>query len=165
MSDKEKNISSRVFMGIFGTALILVGIFLLFGNIMNIFSVKKLWPFFMMIPVVIFISILFQNFKANYGLLMPICILTFLTVYFLWLNYTTWENVAYTWPNFILAPASGLFALYLASRDKNLLIPVCILGALATIFYGIIIRSSITVGIVFITIGVLLFISIFFQKK
>jgi hypothetical protein len=75
-----------------------------------------------------------QNFKAHYGVLMPAALLTFLTIYFLWLNYTTWENVKYTWPNFLLAPASGLFALYIANREKGLLIPVCVLAALAVIF-------------------------------
>lgn len=165
MPDKEKNISSRVFMGIFGKVLILVGVFLLIGKMLDFLHIKKLWPFFMMIPLVIFVSLLFRDFKSNHGLLMPISILTFLTIYFLWLNYTAWENVAYTWPNFLLAPASGLFTLYLANRDKSLLIPACILGMLAAIFYGVIIRSNIIIVIIFIIIGALFFISIFFHRK
>ncbi len=165
MPSKEKNISSSLSAGIFGIVLIIIGLLLLFGNITSILSIKKLWPLFMMIPVLIFISLLVQDFKAHYGVLMPAALLTFLTIYFLWLNYTAWENVKYTWPNFLLAPASGLFALYIANREKGLLIPVCVLAALAVIFYGIIFQSGTIVGIAFLIFGIILIISPFFRKR
>ena len=165
MSDQEKTKATHITAGVFGIVLILVGVLLLFGNMVSFLSIEKLWPLFMMIPVVIFISLLLQDFKTNYGVIMPGTLLTFLTIYFIWLNFTSWDNVATTWPNFILAPAAGLFALYLANREKGLLIPVCILSAIAAVFYGMLLKSNMVAGIAFLAGGLILFISSFLRKK
>lgn len=46
-----------------------------------------------------------------------------------------WYNMAVLWPLFILAPAFGLFQLYIfGNREKELLIPVGILGIIGGTF-------------------------------
>lgn len=139
---------------VIGATLVAIGVILFAGNFLNFLSMEKLWPLFMMIPVPIFVWLLMQNFKGNSGVLVPLGILTFLAAYFIWLNFTGWELVAVTWPNFILAPAVGLFLLYLVNRHKGLLIPVFVLTATALIFYGALMRSTIAIAVCFILGGV-----------
>lgn len=150
---------------VIGITLIIIGIFLFLGNFLNFLSITYLWPFFLMIPVPIFAWLLLQDFRKNYGVLVPTGILTFLTIYFVWLNFAGWSYVDVTWPNFILAPAVGLFMLYLANRQNGLLIPVFILTATALVFYGTILKSSIAIAAFFILGGLALIYGAFRRKK
>lgn len=145
---------------VFGVALVIFGIALFFGSFFPVFSLSRLWPLFLLIPVVFFIPPLIDGGKAATGVLIPGTILLFLTVYFLVLNYTSWDLVSVTWPNFLLAPALGLFIFYLFNRDqKGLLVPVTILTVLAVIFYGTLLKSTIVTAVCFILIGSLVLVS------
>lgn len=103
----------------------------------NFFSMSRLWPLFILIPGLGFELAYFAEHKAA-GLLVPGGILTTLGLLFLFETYTNWSFSAYTWPVYILAPAVGLFQLYLfGNRNKGLLIPVSILTIVALFsFFG-----------------------------
>ena len=166
MSEEKTPDELRIKMIAPGVILIVFGILLLIGFfIPNILSISKLWPLFMMIPCVLFISQLFQYGRKAEGVLVPLVIITGLTVYFLWLNYTSWSNVSNTWPTFILLPGLGLLALYFSNQRTALLIPVSILVVLSIVFYGVIFNSSIFIGIIFILIGGLVIARPFFKEK
>ena len=146
------------------TALIFmaVGALIILGSFVpGVFSVEKLWPLFMLIPVVFILQPLISRGKDAEGTLVPIVILTSLTVYFLILNYTSWTWVSKTWPTFMLIPALGLFALFLSNRRKELLIPVGILSVLSFIFYGVAFGSALAVGVLFILAGVIIVARLF----
>ena len=149
---------------IFGIILICVGALLFLGNFYSFFTISKMWPLFMMIPVIVFIPLLVQDFKNNFGVLVPAGILTFLTAYFLWLNFAGWNLVQYSWPNFLLAPAIGLFLLFLANHERALLIPVFILTTLALVFYGMLLNSKIVIAICFILGGAAILFSSFSKR-
>lgn len=141
---------------VFGSALVLIGGLFLTGSFIPGFSMSKLWPLFMLIPLIFFIPPLVENGKAASGVLIPGTILLFLTVYFLVLNYTSWDFVAQTWPNFILAPALGLFVFYLFNREqKGILVPVTVLTVTAVVFYGLSLKSNIVMAVCFIILGIL----------
>ena len=119
----------------------------------------------MLIPVIFLISALLENYKKNFGTIVPIVILSVLTAYFLWLNYNGWENVSLTWPIFTLAPGLGLLSLFLFTRERGLLIPSSILIIISAIFYGNIINSGVVIGAVLILIGIIIFITSIIKKK
>lgn len=154
MAEENKMKSFDPVFIVIGVTLILIGILLFLGNIFNFLSPSKLWPLFILIPIPIFAWQLMQDFKRSYGVLVPFGILTFLAVYFLWLNFAGWEFVAVTWPNFILTPAVGLFLLFLANREKKILIPIFILTATTLICYGALLKSNIAIAICFLLGGI-----------
>lgn len=164
MPENENQSSSQrngVPVVFFGVVLVAVGVLILLGNFVQGLSIGKLWPLFILIPVVQFIQLLWQDIKKNAGVLVPTGILTTLTVYFLWLNYTTWDNVAFTWPVFILLPAVGLFLLFAATFRFSLLIPIFIICGVAIISWGLILQSSLFIAIFCIFAGLILFIGSF----
>jgi len=88
--------------------------------------------------------------------LVPSGILLYLAVYFLWLNFTSWEHTAVTWPHFLLAPALGLFLLFLATRRTALLVPISVLSVIAVVFLAGFRRSTFALALALIAVGVLL---------
>ncbi len=161
--EDKKNVGVRLpFIGII---LILAGLLFLVSAIVPDFTISKLWPLFMLIPVFIFVQLLLDEGRESAGVIVPGVILLYLTIYFLWLNFTSWSNISSTWPNFILAPAAGLFCFYLAERKAGLLIPVFVLVILALIFFGGIFNSSFGIALIFIAGGILLLLGPVFKRK
>lgn len=110
------------------------GIFPSLGELMSNF-----WPM-----ILIFISLLFHagyyNNKKDVGLLVPGGIL--LTLGIVFQTSEIWHIYRVMWPGIILAPAVGLFELYIfGNRQKGLLIPVGILSGLSLIFFSFTIRN------------------------
>lgn len=165
MSNEKEGKRGDIQFFIFGIILICIGVLLFLGNFFSFFNISNMWPLFMMIPVVIFIPLLVQDFKSNYGVLVPTGILTSLTIYFLWLNFAGWSYIQYSWPNFILTPAIGLFLLFLANRQRALLIPVFILTTTALVFYSIILNSKWAIAACFILGGAALLLSSFSKRS
>ncbi|NLX63797.1 MAG: hypothetical protein GX022_03320 [Clostridiaceae bacterium] len=115
--------------GIFFT----LGVTFLLGEMLN--SYHLVWPLFIASPAVgLLLLYLFGN--RSPGLLVPIGILfTIAGTCFLSELFNLWGVL---WPGFIIAPAVGLFLLYIAgNRDPGLLIPVFILTGIAVIFFSI----------------------------
>ncbi len=162
----EKKLAKSGFrFHIIGVLLILAGVVFLMSAFIPDFSISKLWPLFLLIPVFIFAQLLIEEGKESYGVLVPGVILLYLTVYFLWLNFTSWGNVSATWPNFLLAPAAGLFCFYIAVRQTSLLIPVFVLAIIALFFFGGIWRSNYIIALVFIAAGVIILLGPIFKPK
>jgi hypothetical protein len=162
----KDNVSAKTPMIISGSALVLLGVVFLLNGFVPSLSVSRLWPLFMLIPVVFFISPLIENGKKASGVLIPGTILTFLTVYFLVMNYTGWQYATATWPVYLLAPALGLFVFYLFNKEqKGVLVPVGILTVLAVIFFGTTLNNNYATAVCFIALGVLVLVGSFRKKK
>jgi hypothetical protein len=123
---------------VIGPLLVLAGVLLLvnpggwFGS-GAFFS--RLWPTLFILPAgVLFHWGYFLGNRRMYGLLVPGGILvTVAVVCQIAVLFHAWHIM---WPGFILAPAVGLFELYLFGvRHKALLIPVAILSCLSLSFF------------------------------
>ena len=123
----------------FGTGyLVPAGIFLTLGVAFllgEILTYRLVWPLFIASPAV-GLLLLYLFGSRSPGLLVPIGILfTIAGTCFLSELFNLWGVL---WPGFIIAPAVGLFLLYIAgNRDPGLLIPVFILTGIAVIFFSI----------------------------
>lgn len=114
--------------GILGT----LGVTFLIGEA---FSYGLVWPGFIAAPAIGLLLLYIFDEKHPSGLLVPIgVIMTVASVCFVSELFNIW---GITWPGFIMAPAVGLFLLYLADGNRNngLLIPVFILTAISVIFF------------------------------
>lgn len=152
----------------FGALLIVLGLVFLIGTFIPGLTIGKLWPLFMLIPVFNMFPPLLVDFKKNYGVLFPIGLLVYLTVFFIVMNYTGWNAAAVHWPQFLLAVASGFVLLYLAKPNSGLLVPVFVLLAIAVVWYTLRFNASAALAVCLILAGVMLVISTIvrsFQKK
>ena len=107
--------------------LLTVGITCLLGEI---FGYRLMWPGFVASPAIGLLLLYWCGSRSG-GLLVPIgTLLTFASIFFISELFNIW---AITWPGFILAPAVGLFLLYLAGNQNNsaLLVPIFILTAIS----------------------------------
>jgi|HigsolmetaAR203D_1030402.scaffolds.fasta_scaffold01203_14 hypothetical protein len=122
-----------------GIGLIALGVLLVFRPVPEIDAsdvFAYFWPLFFVIPFgVIFHWWFFRTGSPNMaGLLVPGGI--FLTVGVVSQLATLFDAWKYLWPGLVLAPAVGLFELYLfGGRQRGLLIPVGILAFIAGIFF------------------------------
>ncbi|MEK6794847.1 MAG: hypothetical protein AABZ39_08730 [Spirochaetota bacterium] len=149
-----------VFLGI---VFVVIGGVILAGNTAGI-PVARLWPLFIL-ALAIWFSIIAFTVEGSRGILMPATILTVLAAYFLWLNFTSWTNAAWTWPIYIAAPGVGLLVMSFFTREKTF-IPALILIGIAGACYGFFIaRSHIAVPAVLIGLGVLILIQAFMPKR
>lgn len=126
-----------------GAVLVTIGLLMILSNLGMVPSFWSLigtfWPL-----VIIFMSLLFHvgyySNPKNVGLLVPGGIL--LTVGIVCQCSMLWGLWKYMWPGFILAPAVGLFELYIfGKRDKGLLIPISILTGISLIFFSLMLNS------------------------
>ncbi|MTI67074.1 MAG: hypothetical protein FH753_10830 [Firmicutes bacterium] len=118
-----------------GIIIILLGVFFLLTNL-GIIDVEfyNIWPLLLLLPGIIFELSYFVS-RKNPGLLVPGGILTtYGLLFYINIRYG-WYWLSYLWPLFLLGVAIGLFQLYIfGERDKELLIPVGILGGLSAFF-------------------------------
>jgi len=118
---------------IWGILLIVIGLVFFIGNISRV-SMDYLWPVFPLAVGIMFLVGYFND-RKNYGLLMPGSILTVVSLLFFYCNFSGWWHMEYLWPIFILAPASGFFAMYFGgNKDQGLLIPGFILAVVGCVF-------------------------------
>lgn len=163
-SDGEEKVSKhhdKVAGPIFGFMLIFVGVIFLLSAVFKLFSMDKLWPLFIMIPVpFISIAIFQKGSKERFGALIPIVILTYLTTYFLWLNYNPggWSMVKTTWPHFIMMPGAAFLITYIFMGEAGLLIPASILIVTAMVFFGLVQENKLMIGVLIILLGLLVII-------
>ena len=142
---------------IIGIVLIGLGLLFIIGRFVDFGGIGRLWPLFMFIPVAALSATLIKDPKNHAGALIPITILTFLGVYFLWLNYTDWSRVAQTWPNFIIAPGLGVLASWLITRERSQLASAVVILILGTAMYARIIMSNLGMRVDrFVLLGILL---------
>ncbi|MHA7967042.1 hypothetical protein ACX93W_23275 [Paenibacillus sp. CAU 1782] len=124
-----------------GVLLLLLGVILLLnqgesfgpGKIFALF-----WPSLFVIPLGLFFHWLYFGMtgRNGAGLLIPGGLL--LTVGFVCQIAMLFNNWAYMWPGFVLAPAVGLLEFYwFGNRNKWLLIPINILTVLSLLFFAV----------------------------
>lgn len=127
---KNSNLTWGIILVVFGVYLILRNFGIIsFGKLIGTF-----WPL-----IIIFISFMFHvgyfsNAPKNVGLLVPGGVL--LTVGIVCQMSMLYNNWHVLWPGFVLAPAVGLFELYIfGKKTQGLLIPIAILSGLSAIFF------------------------------
>lgn len=143
-----------------GIILIIIGIMVLVDKIfnLNILNMSNFWPLFVLIPGLCFEFGYFVTGR-NPGVLVPGGILTVIGLLFFFETFTGWQYAGDTWPIYPLAVAIGLFQLYLFGyREKALLIPVFILGAVSVISFVFIIMGGIFMWVNGSVIAAVLFI-------
>jgi hypothetical protein len=120
---------------IFGFLLLFIGVILILSNFGVIEVIwENLWPLFLLIPGVVF-ELGYFIYRKDAGLLVPGGILiTYGLLFLVDANYGG-RLMEYLWPIFPLGVAIGLLQLYLfGRREKGLLIPIGILGAISIFF-------------------------------
>ena len=153
---KNSSFNSKISSAVFGIILVWVGVVFLAGNIFHFLGVDRLWPLFLLAPAVLLVAVWLQDRDRYAAALLPVTILVFFTIYFLWLNFTTWSNVEITWPNFLIGPGLGFFVLYFTKKRWGFLLPALILILLATIFYAELIEDTLIVALILIGVGIAL---------
>ena len=143
---------------IFGLLLLFIGAMLILSNFGVIEIVwDNLWPLFLLIPGIVF-ELSYFTYRKDAGLLVPGGILiTYGLLFLVNVNYG-WHLMDNLWPIFPLGVAIGLFQLYLfGEREKGLLIPVGILGAISLFFLInnlVFIDFGLLAGILLVLIGI-----------
>ena len=144
---------------------ILWGFFLLFAGgllILANFGIieiawDNIWPLFVLI-VGIFFEASYFIYRKEAGLLVPGGILITYGLLFSISAIYGWHLMGDLWPIYPLGVAIGLFQLYLfGGRDKGLLVPVGILGAVSLFFLinnFLFIDFRLLVGIILVVIGI-----------
>ena len=120
---------------LFGLFLLFIGVLLILANFGVIEIVwENLWPLFLLIPGILF-ELSYFIYRKDAGLLVPGGILITYGLLFLVNVMYGWHLMEDLWPIFPLGVAIGLFQLFLfGGREKGILIPVGILGAISLFF-------------------------------
>jgi len=143
---------------LFGLLLLFIGVLLILANFGVIEIVwDNLWPLFLLIPGILF-ELSYFIYRKDAGLLVPGGILiTYGLLFLVNVNYG-WHLMDNLWPIFPLGVAIGLFQLFLfGGREKGLLIPVGILGAISLFFLInnlLFVNFRLLVGIVLVVVGI-----------
>jgi len=120
---------------LFGLFLLCIGVLLILANFGVIEIVwDNLWPLFLLITGILF-ELSYFIYRKDAGLLVPGGILITYGLLFSVNVMYGWHLMEDLWPIFPLGVAIGLFQLFLfGGREKGLLIPVGILGAISLFF-------------------------------
>jgi len=120
---------------LFGLFLLFIGVLLILANFGVIEIVwENLCPLFLLIPGILF-ELSYFIYRKDAGLLVPGGILITYGLLFLVNVMYGWHLMEDLWPIFPLGVAIGLFQLFLfGGREKGILIPVGILGAISLFF-------------------------------
>jgi len=143
---------------LFGLFLLFIGVLLILANFGVIeIAWDNLWPLFLLIPGIFFELSYFIS-RKDAGLLVPGGILITYGLLFSINVIFGWHLMDNLWPIFPLGVAIGLFQLYLfGGREKGLLIPVGILGAVFLFFLInnlIYVDFRLLAGILLVLIGI-----------
>jgi len=143
---------------LFGLFLLFIGVLLILANFGVIeIAWDNLWPLFLLIPGIVF-ELSYFIYRKDAGLLVPGGILiTYGLLFLVNVNYG-WHLMDNLWPIFPLGVAIGLFQIYLfGGREKGLLIPVGILGAVSLFFLVnnlLFVDFRLIAGIILVLIGI-----------
>ena len=152
---------------IYGLLFLAIGVLLIFGVFDDRNIWEFIWPLFILVPGLSMELDYFANRSPKkVGELVPGGILTILGLFFYFNIFTNFSYMDLLWPIFILAPAFGLFQLYIfGKRERGLLVPVGILSVIGLIFLLTNLTTTAiggsVIGAVFILIGLL----ILFKRK
>jgi len=142
-----------------GGILALVGVLFLLNNFYHFLDAGRLWPFFLLVPVIPLALHWAEKGREAAGSVIPITILVFYCAYFLWLTHTSWAGAGTTWPNYLIGPGLGFLLLYFIERKGALLVPAFILLGLAAAFYSALYGDSLPLGGFLIAAGFIVVLS------
>jgi hypothetical protein len=142
-----------------GAVLVLLGVLFLLNNFYRFLNAERVWPLFLLIPVIPLAIQWLEKGREAAGAVIPITILVFYCGYFLWLTHTSWMGAGTTWPNYLIAPGLGFLLLYFIERKTGLLVPAFILLGLAALFYSAIYNNSLPLGGFLVLAGAVLVLS------
>lgn len=129
-----------------GIVLAAMGIVFLLNNFYRFLEAERLWPLFLLVPVIPLAVNWMAKGREAAGAVIPITILAFYSGYFLWLTHTHWQGAGTTWPNYLIGPGLGFLFLYFIERRPGLLAPAFVLLGLGAAFFGGIYGSSLPLG-------------------
>jgi len=158
----------RILLGLF---MVFVSLIAFTGGIGAIqLSWKYFWPFAILIPGVSFELAYFsrknKEFSPSAGFLIPGGIIITIAVLMFICSINDFKPMPYLWPVFILAPAAGLFQLYIfGSGNRGVLLACMILTAIASVFLTFSLISIPVVSFIFPAILVLYGIYLVFWDK
>ncbi|MBS3090477.1 hypothetical protein J4433_01770 [Candidatus Pacearchaeota archaeon] len=100
---------------VLASSLVITGFLLLFESFGYLNGISRLWPVFSLI-IGIGLAMLFRN-QGDTGLLWLGSLMIMLSLFFFYLNFTSWRRLAMLWPVFIAI--FGLAFLFCYSINKN----------------------------------------------
>lgn len=112
---KEKGL---FFPLVLGSVLVGIGIAVLVSSFVPGFSGFSLWPLLLLVFVARMLSGV-QSKKDLAKVIFWCTYLTYLTVFFLVLNFLGWDFMKNFWPHFILAAGTGFLAEFLLTFDMH----------------------------------------------
>ncbi len=129
-----------------GGILALMGVLFLLNNFCHFLDAGRLWPLFLLVPVIPLAINWAEKGREAAGSVVPITILVFYCAYFLWLTHTSWAGAGTTWPNYLIGPGLGFLLLHFIEHKRALLVPAFILLGLAAAFYSAMYSNSLPLG-------------------
>lgn len=142
-----------------GVILAALGIMFLANNFLHFLDAGRIWPLFLLIPVIPLAINWLEKGREAAGAVLPITILVFYCGHFLWLTHSHWAGAGTRWPNYLIGPGLGFLFLYFAERRPGLLAPAFVLLGLAAAFYSGIYSSSLPLGGFMVIAGAILVLS------
>ncbi len=139
-----------------GVVLALLGVLFLLNNFYRFLNAERIWPLFLLIPIIPLAINWLEKGRGAAGAVIPITILTFYCGHFLWLTHTNWSGAGTSWPNYLIGPGLGFLFLYAIERRAGLLGPAFILLGLGAVFYSGIYGSSLPLGGFLVVAGTVL---------
>jgi len=118
-----------------GVVLAALGIMFLLNNFCRFLDAGRIWPLFLLIPVIPLVIHWLERGREAAGAVLPITILVFYCGHFLWLTHSHWAGSGTSWPNFLIGPGLGFLFLYFAERRPGLLAPAFVLLGLKQTAY------------------------------
>jgi hypothetical protein len=115
--------------------LIVAGLILTLENTGFISGASNLWPLFPLAAGGGFLLLYFDRKMTDLALLFLGTVLVLLSLFFLYLNYTTWSRTATLWPVFLGIAGAGFLPMYLGSHLRLFLFLAVGLILLAVVFY------------------------------
>ncbi len=161
MSNGEKSIA-RIFSGII---LVILGLFLLIGELAELSWGEHFWPIFLLLGGMLFYSGYFSvkaRRSGSEGLLFPGTYLIILGGLFLLLNFIGWEYMRYLWPTFVFGVAVSLWVVRSsmpienAARRKSLKSSIITLSLISAIFYLMALKVAVLWPVAIIVIGIII---------
>ena len=153
---------------IFVLALIFVaaGTILTLENLGIVSGASRLWPLFPLCLGAGLYILFFKQKRNDLALLWLATAITLLSLFFFFLNYTSWSQMATLWPVFLGIAGAGFAAVYAASRERLFLFLAVALVMLAGVFYLVFGISLTLWPLSLVAFGVsLLFVNYCYLKK